>query len=37
MLISELTNKELTDRIIDSVLFEGLEDGGEAADCIIVV
>ena len=26
MFISELTNKELTDKIIDSVLFEGLED-----------
>ncbi len=37
MFISELTNKELTDKIIDSVLFEGLEDTGEAADCIIVL
>ena len=37
MFISELTNKELTDKIIDSVLFEGLEDTGADADCIIVL
>jgi uncharacterized SAM-binding protein YcdF (DUF218 family) len=37
MFISELTNRELTDKIIDSVLFEGLDDTEEAADCIIVL
>ncbi len=37
MFISELKNRELTDKIIDSVLFEGLEDTEEAADCIIVL
>ena len=37
MFISELSNRELTDKIIDSVLFEGLEDTEEAADCIIVL
>lgn len=37
MFISELTNKELTEKMIDSVLFEGLEDTGETADCIIVL
>lgn len=37
MFISELGNKELTDKMIDSVLFEGLEDMGETADCIIVL
>ena len=37
MFISELKNRELTDKIIDSVLFEGLEGTEEAADCIIVL
>ena len=37
MLLSELANRELTDRMIDGILFEGLEDTGKAADCMIVL
>ena len=37
MLISELTHLTLTDEMIDSVLFEGLEDKGGTGDCIIVL
>ncbi|WP_051217106.1 YdcF family protein [Butyrivibrio fibrisolvens] len=37
MHISELTFDNLTDEIIDRVLFEGIEDTGENADCIIVL
>lgn len=36
MLVSELTNENLTDDVIDRVLFT-LEDTGEKADCIIVL
>ena len=35
--VSELSDKELTDDIIDRVLFDGLEDIGGEADCIIVL
>lgn len=37
MLISELTKENLTDEVIGKVLFTGLEDTGEKADCIIVL
>lgn len=37
MLISELTTENLTDEIIDRVLFDGIEDTGENVDCIIVL
>ncbi len=37
MFISELTIDNLTDEIIDRVLFEGIEDTGENVDCIIVL
>ena len=37
MLISELTTENLTDEIIDRVLFEGIEDTGENVDCIMVL
>lgn len=36
MYISELNGNSLTDEIIDRVLYKGLEDSGEKADCIIV-
>ena len=37
MLISELKTENLTDEIIDRVLFEGIDDTGENVDCIIVL
>ena len=37
MLVSELTLETLTDGVLDRLLFNGLEDGGEKADCIIVL
>ena len=37
MLISELTIDNLTDEIIDRVLYEGIEDTGENVDCIMVL
>lgn len=37
MLISELTTENLTDEIIDRVLFDGIEDTGEDVDCVIVL
>lgn len=37
MLITELTTENLTDEIIDRVLFEGINDTGENVDCIIVL
>ncbi len=37
MYISEIGKAELTDSLIDAVLFEGLEDRGENADCIVVL
>lgn len=37
MWISELTEDILTDDIIDKVLFDGIEDKGQNADCIIVL
>ncbi len=37
MWVSEIDKDHLTDEIIDKVLFEGIEDTGENADCIIVL
>ena len=37
MLILELTTENLTDEIIDRVLFDGIEDTGEDVDCVIVL
>ncbi len=37
MRISKLTAENLTDEIIDRVLFEGIDDTGENVDCIIVL
>ncbi len=37
MLISELATENLTDEIIDRVLFNGIEDSGETVDCIVVL
>ena len=35
MWVSKITEEDLTDEIIDRLLFEGLEDTGENVDCII--
>ena len=37
MLVSQITEKDLTIEVIDKLLFQGLEDTGENADCIIVL
>ncbi|MBR6425823.1 MAG: YdcF family protein, partial [Oscillospiraceae bacterium] len=37
MFVSALTKDDLNDKIVDRVLFEGLEDTGEDADCAIVL
>ena len=37
MLVSTLTRDNLNEDIIDRLLFEGLEDTGENADCVIVL
>lgn len=37
MWVSKITEEDLTDEIIDRLLFEGLEDTGESVDCIIVL
>ena len=37
MWISDINRDNLTDEIIDRVLYEGLEDTGENADCIMVI
>ena len=37
MLVSEIKEEHLTFEIIDRLLFEGLEDTGENADCVIVL
>lgn len=34
MWVSKITEEDLTDEIIDRLLFEGLEDTGENVDCI---
>lgn len=37
MLVSQIQEENLTADVIDRLLFEGLEDTGESADCIIVL
>lgn len=37
MLVSQIKEEDLTFEIIDRLLFQGLEDTGENADCIIVL
>ncbi len=37
MLVSEITEKDLTVEMIDRLLFDGIEDSGECGDCIIVL
>ena len=37
MKVSEITEENLTNDIIDCLLYEGLEDTGENVDCIIVL
>ena len=37
MWVSQITEDNLTDALIDRLLFEGLNDNGENADCIIVL
>ena len=37
MLVSRISEENLTDEVIDKLLFEGLEDTGEKVDCIIVL
>lgn len=37
MLVSKITEDDLTVEVIDKLLFQGLEDTGEDADCIIVL
>ena len=37
MLVSQITEKDLTIEVIDKLLFQGLDDTGENADCIIVL
>ena len=37
MLVSELKKETLTPELVDRLLFNGLEDGGESADCIMIL
>ena len=37
MWVSKITEEDLTDEIVDRLLFEGIEDTGENVDCIIVL
>lgn len=37
MWVSKITEEDLTDEVIDRLLFQGLEDTGENVDCIIVL
>ena len=37
MWVSQITENELTDHVIDRLLFDGLNDDGKSADCIIVL
>ena len=37
MLVSQITEEDLTIEVIDRLLFQGLEDTGENTDCIIVL
>ena len=37
MLVSKITEKDLTTQTVDRLLFQGLEDTGKHADCIMVL
>lgn len=37
MWVSKITEEDLTDEIIDRLLYEGIEDTGETGECIIVL
>lgn len=37
MWVSQLTEDDLSNKLIDRLLFEGIEDTGETVDCIIVL
>lgn len=37
MWVSEITEEKLSNDVVDRLLFEGLEDTGKSADCIIVL
>lgn len=37
MLVSKIKEEDLTPELIDRLLFQGLEDTGESADCILVL
>ena len=37
MLVSRITEEDLTIELVDRLLFQGLDDTGEAADCILVL
>ena len=37
MWVSEITEEDLRNEIIDKLLFNGIEDTGEKGDCIIVL
>lgn len=37
MLVSRITEENLTNELVDRLLFQGLEDTGETADCILVL
>jgi len=37
MLVSKIKEEDLTTQVVDRLLFQGLEDTGENADCIIVL
>lgn len=37
MWVSEITKEDLTNDVIDRLLFEGLDDNGASVDCIIVL
>lgn len=37
MWVSKITEEDLTDEVIDQLLYEGIQDTGEMIDCIIVL
>ncbi len=37
MLVSEIKESDLTQEVVDRLLFQGLEDSGETVDCILVL
>jgi len=37
MLVSKIKEEDLTIQVVDRLLFQGIEDTGETADCILVL